>query len=355
MSEVLRAIRVRAAALGAGISFLFVMAAAQAVSVVPWLYEVAVPVESQSTADRRRASSDALLVMLSRATGLSYVPRTEPVQAALADAERYYNEFSYASAAEDGLRLVVQFDARAVLELLKSADLPIWRSARDRVIAWVVVESDGARQIIGAASADELPAALIAQSRARGLDLNLPMLDLEDQLNVDPAAVWGRLSQVLEPASQRYEADVLMVGRIRPQPSGEWLGEWEFWLGNEVLAHRSSGADLLTQARDMVDLLTDELAARNAVLGRQAGIVQLAVSGIRGAADYGGLLTYLRSLEFIDTVAVNRFQGNRLWIDLQTRADAQQLTSLFEADRLLFTDRLVAVDSADLQLVWRQQ
>ncbi len=355
MLEVLQPIRHRAVELVAIICLSLAAATAQAVSVVPWLYEVAVPVASQSTADRRSASSDALLVMLSRATGLSFIPRSEPVTAALGDAERYYNEFSYASGVDDGLNLVIQFDARAVLELLKSADLPIWRSARNRVVAWVVIEQDGQRQVLGAASADELPQAVIAQSRARGLDLNLPLLDLEDQLNVDPAAVWGRLSQVLEPASQRYGADMLMVGRIRAQSSGEWLGEWEFWLDNEVVAHRTSGTDLLLQSREVVDLLTDELAARNAVLGREAGVLQLAVSGIRNAADYGRLLSYLRSLEFIDSVAINRLQGNRLWIDLQTRADAQQLASLFEADRLLFSDRLAVLDAADLQLVWRQQ
>lgn len=352
--KVLQVILARLPALLLCITLMGVAAGAQAVSVVPWLYEVSVPVESQATAARRAASSDALLIMLARATGLSSVPRSEPVRAALADAERYYNEFSYANA-DDGLRLVVQFEPRAVLELLKSADLPIWRSARDRVIAWVVIEQDGQRNLLGAASPDELPAAMIDQSRARGLDLNLPLLDLEDQLNVDPAAVWGRLSQVLESASERYAADVLMVGRIRPLPDGEWLGEWQFWLDNEVLEQRSSDPDLLVQARAMVDLLTDELAARNAVLGREAGRLQLAVSGIRDPADYGELLGYLRGLEFIDAVAINRLEGNRLWIDLDTRADAEQLESLFAADRLLFADRLAGFDSADLQMVWRQQ
>jgi hypothetical protein len=344
---------------------LFTAAGAHAVSVVPWLYEVAVPVDSQSTADRQRASSQALLVMLARATGLSSVPRTEPVREALANAERYYNEFSFANQREGGLDLVIQFDARAVLELLKSADLPIWRSARDRVVAWLVLERNGERVLVGAATADQLTAdelttdelktALVERSRARGLDLDLPLLDLEDQLKVTPAAVWGRLSQVLEPASRRYDADVLLVGRLSEIAPEQWQGEWEFWLDDQVLAHQTSGTDLLAQAGQMVDLLTDELAARNAVLGRESGQLQLAVSGIRSPADYGGLLTYLHSLEFIDALVVRRLQGNRLWIDLQTRADADQLGDLFEADQQLFRDRLALIDAADLQLVWRQQ
>lgn len=333
-------------------------AGAQAISVVPWLYEVAVPVDSQSTADRQRASSQALLIMLARATGLSHVPRTEPVREALANAERYYNEFSFANQGEDGLDLVIQFDSRAVLELLKRADLPIWRSARDRVIAWLVIERDGERSIVGAATpgdAEILAGALVDRSRARGLDLNLPLLDLEDQLNVTPAAVWGRLSQVLEPASRRYDADVLLVGRLRELGPDQWQGEWEFWLNNQVQAHQTSGGDLPSQASQMVDLLTDELVARNAVLGRESGALQLAVSGIRNPGDYGHLLGYLRSLEFIDSIVINRLQGDRLWLNLQTRADAQQLGNMFEADGQLFRDRLALVDAADLQVVWRQR
>ncbi len=340
-------------------------AGTHAVSVVPWLYEVAVPVDSQSTADRQRASSQALLIMLARATGLSYVPRSEPVREALANPERYYNEFSFANQSDEGLDLLIQFDPRAVLELLKRADLPIWRSARDRVVAWLVLERGGERILVGAATtdeasaeqarADEVKTALVERSRDRGLDLSLPLLDLEDQLNVTPAAVWGRLSQVLEPASRRYDADVLLVGRLQETAPDQWLGEWEFWLDNQVLTHQTSGPDLLTQAAQMVDLLTDELAARNAVLGRESGALQLSVSGVRNPADYGSLLSYLRSLEFIDAVAVSRLQGDRLWIDLQTRADADQLGDLFEADGQMFRDRLALVGAADLQLVWRQQ
>ena len=130
-------------------------------------------------------------------------------------------------------------------------------------------------------------------------------------------------------------ADGLLVRAVRELPIApdQWLGEWEFWLNKEVFTHQTSGPDLLDQASQMVDLLTDELAARNAVLGRESGLLQLAVGGIRSPADYGSLLNYLRSLEFVDAVVVSRLQGDRLWINLQTRADAKQLGDLFEADQ----------------------
>jgi hypothetical protein len=349
--------RLASVALICGFAFSCVLNAprAHAATPVPWLYEVAVPVENQSPRERQRASSDALLIMLTRATGLSLVPRSEAVVDALADADAYYSEFRFANREreEDGLDLIIQFDPRAVLALLKRAELPIWRSARDRIVAWLVVDADGERQLLGATSALELGDTLVQRSRDRGLDLSLPLLDLEDQLTVSPAVVWGRLSQVLEPASERYGADVLMIGRLKALPGGDWSGEWEFWLNNQVIAHQTGGTDLLTQAAETIDLLADELAARNAVFGRQVGQLKLAISGIRNAADYGRLLGYLKSLEFVDSVFVRQLLGERLWIDIETRAEPDQLGALFEADRQLFPDRLALLDAADLQLVWR--
>jgi len=328
-------------------------------NVVPWLYEVAVPVASQSTAERERASADALLVMLTRVTGLAHVPRTELIRNALANAESFYSRFRFADAADGGLDLVVHFDPQAILELQKRASLPIWRSARDRIVAWLVIEQNGVRSLVSTASTDPFTSTLVQRARVRGLDLSLPLLDLEDQLKVTPAVVWGQLSQVLEPASERYGADVLLVGRLTGTTAAdaaeEWHGEWELWLDNEVVPYQTSGADLPALAIEVVDLLADDLAGRNAVLGTKSDQLQLAVSGIRSAADYGGLLHYLEALEFIDAVHVRALQGDRLSLDLLTRADAEQLRTLFEADGKLFTDQLAVFGLADLQLVWRQQ
>jgi hypothetical protein len=328
---------------------------ARAAEVPAWFYEVSVPVASQLPADRKRASSDALLVMLSRVTGLAHPPRTEPVTDALASPERYYNEFSYTTDEDGELELVVQFDPAAVLALQKQAALPIWRSARNRVVAWVVIEQNGERALVGADTPDELAPVLIERARARGVDLTVPLLDLEDRLEVTPAVVWGRLSQVLETASERYGADVLLVGRVSLDPTGEWSGEWEFWIGTEVITQDLQDEDLPTQVANTVDLLADELASRSAVLGRESSRLRLSVSGVRNAADYGELLEYLESQEFIDSVHLTELTGSTLEIEVATRAGPDQLLSLFEADQRLFSDRLAPNNSADLRLVWRQQ
>jgi len=339
-----------------------------ATEVVPWLYEVAVPVSDQSAAERRRAGSEGLQKLLTRLTGLAYVPRTPEVTEALEQADGYYNEFRFARVetsdggdpdgsddpvTQSGLELVIQFDPDPVQELIRVAGLPIWRAQRERVLVWAVLADESGRRIVGAASNTPLVAGLNDRARDRGLPLTLPLLDLEDQLAVDPAAVWGRLSQVIDPASRRYGADVMLLGRISPSDDGGWDGDWEFWVDGVVVPFATTGADLDQQGREAVDVLANELAGRRVVHGRQAGQISLAVSGIRTPADYGALLSYMRSLEFVRGVGVIGVSDGRIWLLVDTPAEPDRLLGVFERDRQLFDDQLALVDNADLRLVWR--
>lgn len=337
--------------------------AAWSVAPVPWLYEVAVPVASQSAEDRGAASSAALLELLGRLSGLAYVPRTPEVARALASPESYYSQFRFAEARSGpdvpsgAPDLVVQFDPQPVQELIKRAQLPIWRSVREQVLVWVVLQEGGARTLLGARPemplAAEVAQAMQRRARVRGLPLTLPLLDLEDQMNVSEAAVWGRLTQVLEPAAARYGADVVVVGRAELQAQTGWVSDWVFWIDGEELTFSGEGADLAEQAGAAVDLVATELADRRAVLGRAAGQLLIAVSGLRSAADYGSLLRYFGGLEFIEQVDVAELMGDRLLVRLTTPASVEQLMRLFSADGRLFEDQLAISPISDLSLVWR--
>ena len=326
---------------------------------VPWLYEVAVPVESQSAEERRSASGNALLVLLGRLSGLAYVPRTPEIREALASPESYYSQFRFAVNTPGELDLVVQFDPAPVQELIKRAQLPIWRSVRERALAWVVLQQapaeGGARELLGAQAESAVVDAMQDRARARGLPLTLPLLDLEDQLNVSESAVWGRLTQVLEPAAVRYGADIVLIGRAEHRPDDSWASDWVFWIDGQEIPYSAQGADLSVQAAEVVDLLATELAVRRAVLGRAPGELLVAISGVRSAADYGALLGYFKGLEFVDSVGVAELNGDRLLVRLNTPASADQLLQLFGADGSLFEDQLAIAPVADLSLVWRRR
>jgi hypothetical protein len=328
---------------------------------VPWLYDVEVPVADQGSDARREAARTALLQLLTRLSGLIEVPDEEAVNQALLAPELYYNGFRYVEGqvidelgeVADELRLRVQFERNAVQGLLRAAGLPIWRGDRPRVLVWLGVESAQERRIVGADDASDLVSALAQRARQRGLPMVLPLLDLEDQLAVEPAAVWGRLEGVLRPASERYGADVLLLGRVQPLTGGAWTASWELWLDDEQLPLTQRSADLPELGALGADFVADELARRYAVLAREAQGISLAVHGIRGPGDYGGLLRYLNQLEFVDDVAVIQVFDDQVDLLLVTRADIEQLLSLFAVDRTLKEVALERPSGYDAELAWQ--
>ena len=331
--------------------------------VVPWLYEVEVPVESQASSARLAGSKVALLQLLTRLTGLTNVPRVDAVAGALAAPDLFYSQFRFvevetideAGLPIDELHLNIQFERASVLRLLKDAALPIWRANRPKVIAWVVVEANGSREILGADDRTDLAIAVQRRAKERGLSLVFPLLDLEDQIKVEPAAVWGRLSAVLDPASKRYGADIVLVGRVQAIAGGSWAVGWEFWLDGDLQPLATQGLDVTELGAAGVDFLADELVQRYAVLGRSTRDIRLGVTGIRSPADYGDLLRYLARLEFVNEVQLVRVQGDRMGVVVTTRAEPDQLLEMFAVDRYLSEIGISPANPSDIELLWNRR
>ena len=90
-------------------------------------------------------------------------------------------------------------------------------------------------------------------------------------------------------------------------------------------------------------------------MGRETRDLSVSISGVRTAEDYGNLLHYLESLEYVDAVGVSGLLDNRLSLLVSTRATTAQLRYLLESDKLLFDDQLAIAGTAELRLVWRRQ
>jgi hypothetical protein len=323
---------------------------------VTWLYEVTVPVEDQSTAARLDAASRALAQLLTRLTGLTSVPRNEAVSRALAAPDLYYNQFGFERREDgEGLQLRLQFVPQSVLDLVRAAELPIWRANRPTVMVWIVIDDGIVRRILSADTEHALVDALDQRARERGIPLRLPLLDLTDQLTVDPAAVWGRLSEILQPASERYGADTVLVGRLEKQTDERWSMEWEFWLDGEVHHLDREARDPASLGRAAVDLVADELASRYAVLDRGVRRLDLAISAVSQPADYADLLRYLSGLEFVEEVMVSAVSGDRLEVSLITAAEPDQLLELFQLDRRLRLGNSSVTPGGSLELVWQER
>ena len=306
---------------------------------VPWLYDVEVPVASQ--AERQRAARTGLRELLVRITGMAELPANPEIQAALREPEQYYGRFEFSMRAQpprsqapenvDGdtpeqMVVALHYEPATVLALLRRAALPVWGADRPSVLVWVAVEQDGARRIVSASSADELFGAVQNRARQRGLAVSLPVMDLADHA-VTPTTVWGRFWHAIESASARYNPDLIVVGRVAQRVDGSWVSDWEARSAGVADQAQDRAAAAPQAVAAGVDAIADALADRFAVGGRLDAIT-VTIRGASTIAAYASVLDYLRSREYIERMEVKAVARDVLTLHLHSRSSVAQLEEL---------------------------
>ncbi|MEC9240053.1 MAG: DUF2066 domain-containing protein [Pseudomonadota bacterium] len=327
--------------------------------VIDWLYDVEVPVATQSSSDTRAAAARALATVLTRVTGLKVIPRSPMVTTALRNPGRFYARYRFvrkAGGAKDAMDqqtvLEVGFDPRTIQDLVRSAALPIWSANRPSVLAWIVLEEDVPSL---AASDDTTPwvRTIKARSRDRGLLVQLPLMDLVDRERISGSTVSGGFSEQILGASERYGAQYVLTARIWMDGGGLWRG-----VGGLMFEGRQTNFAHEGETRDEVcekvlDAVADELVQRFVVFGVHTEGISIWVSGITSVSEYGSLLRYLQSLEFIDRVDVAEVSIDRIRIVVHTRSTLRGLSELLYSDGVITRDASKNSDFGLNQYVWR--
>lgn len=321
-----------------------VLAANAAGAAAPGFYEAESDVVDQSAAARRRAAQQGLGEVLIRMSGTAPLPSAPALREALRQPQRYYDRFLFV--ADDRLKLF--FTPSALLDLIDRAKLPLWPRRRPPAIAWLALAQGGPRVIVR--GGHPLAAALVEQARRRGVEVRLPLMDLRDQLRVQPAAVWGRASLVVAEASRRYGAEDVLIGRLRSDGLGGWSADFAYWQAGNEFTRQVSGPDLAQVGAAGADFLANAIASRDALPWRPTQPRALVVGGIASPLHYGSLLRYLSGLAYLKDVAVVGLNQDRLDIQVASRAEMDRLLALLQMD-----DRLAgAVPGAPAnQLTWR--
>ena len=324
--------------------FGWVLVASAALAAAPGFYEAAVEVADQSAAARRSAARVGLSRVLTRLSGTAPLPAEPVLQEALSEPERYYDRYLFV--ADDRLKLF--FTPSAMLDLIDRAKLPLWPLRRPTAIAWLALEQGGAREIVR--GGHPLAVALVDEARQRGFEARLPLMDLRDQLQVQPAAVWGRSSLVLAEASRRYGAEAVLIGRLWQATDGTWSGDFSHWQGGKEFSLQINGLDFEQVGAAGANFLANAMASRAAIPWRPIEPRHLVVSGIASPLHYGGLLRYLAGLEYLAGVAVVGLHQDRLDIQVDSRAEVGPLVALLQADGRLIGP---ASGAPANQLTWR--
>lgn len=274
--------------------------------------------------------------------------------------------------------LEVQLQPDAVSQLLQKLNLQAWKVQRPQWLVWLAQADQQQAQLIGAEQAGALQIAALQ----RGLPLLWPVLDIDDVRTVNPEVL--RLAQldILQTASQRYDASGLLGLYVFPQTEG-WEARW-YLQGNGEKAHgrvvqasldqlypavleavlarlteaelpalpvatpnQVSAASLISAPAEMntapnettagINTFSTEPAAAEPVLGED-GSLQFLVRGINGFADYVKVQEYLSNIPGGSEMQVLRVTGEDMHIKLKFAGGVTGLQTQLQNDGLLQLD-----------------
>jgi uncharacterized protein len=289
------------------------------------LYTVRVAAEPE--ASRSQIEAAAMSTLLTRVTGRRDAPFDPRLAPLISRAGNFINSFGLML---DRERYEVQFNATAVQRELTNLQYPVWGPERPLTLVWIAVDGGlGEREILAAGPSvmerspelaeqmAQLRAALMTTADQRGLPLAFPLMDLEDLIAVDFADVWGGFGERLTEASQRYQADALLIGRAW---AGDFGMEVQWTLYQNGQRHFINGNGM----RDGLDFAADRYAGAFSTVGgvRTATLV---VQGVTSLADYGRVMHYLEGSSLLDAVDMEAWERGTLRLRVHARGDAATL------------------------------
>ncbi len=305
------------------------------------LYQQRVAVADESNRERNRAYELAFRRMIVKVTGVEARLEHPRIRAAAANAGDFVQAFAYATEAAAGpiagqRYLEVQFSAPLINQLLSEADIPVWDSNRPSVLVWMVLQDvAGQRSLLSPETAPEIIEYMRRFSEERGLPIIFPLLDIEDRRNLPADAIWTQDELAIRAASNRYDPDSILAGRLLFTATGEFVGLWQFLFMGETEVFDGFATEIEDYLAVPLGRITRNLAGYFALVpggpGEQS--VRLRVDGVRNFADYTALVDYVRGIGLVQNAEVVSVDGERLELELGLQGSMEQLFNLIALDR----------------------
>ncbi|MFC6980326.1 DUF2066 domain-containing protein [Microbulbifer taiwanensis] len=307
--------------------------------VIPDLYEVVEAVPSRGATDRAAAGSRGLERVFVRVTGDAAIGSNPQLQPVLQQAQQFVQGYRYAIE-DNQLYLHLSFDPQAVSDQVHKLGLPMWPNNRPGTLVWMAVDTlrDG-RSALREEDSPELFAALDAMAIERGLPVDFPVMDLNDQRNMPLGNLWAQDERSAERAGVRYRPDATLMGRLLETSGQRWQGNWLLIHGGRSYAFDASGGSLEEVALRGIDEAANLLAQRYAVRpdgdSGQLSAVVVELSGVDSFADYSEASAYLQGLAQVSSADLLSVDSDRMRVALTTSAPLQRLRDALALNRKL--------------------
>jgi hypothetical protein len=278
------------------------------------LYQVELPVISQSPEFKEEAMRTGLLQVLIKLTGDPLIDKNPLIKTSLQKADYYVQEFGYSTVTTNSATYLIQirFDNHSINRLLKKAGVLYWGEIRPLILVWLAyTNKHHFTEIIGNETSKNIALDVKEQGKRYGLPLIFPVMDMEEVNDVPTTAVVSMELPVLKAAAKRYSPDALLVGHIEEQEDG-LQSEWQLSLKNNKWTWSASGKTADEVIAFVMDRISQTLAKHYAVthITTPKSEVELEVSHIRHRLDLRELIRHLEQLPPVLDIKLTEINGD---------------------------------------------
>ncbi len=307
------------------------------------LYRVDWPVTDRSQQAYQQALLAAFKEVVVRSSGTQRALEAFYVQESYKKVASFIRTYEYQPLPKSDdpeapkLLLVFHFDSNAIRRLLQDAAVPMWSGSQPVTLMWIAYEDNYERKVLstGTKPEDDIKQLVMQQVQRRGLPVVLPLMDLEDELQVTSADIWGLFPDPIMAASQRYGSDSVLAGRLVSQNNG-WRGRFFLNVDSQQV-YRDFESDshdaLMGQVIDWLgESLCDVYCVAESFTVNQW---RLLIQDVGSFYSYRKLMDYLESLSAIRKVELAQLKGRSVMVSVDLVGEVDSLIQAIALDRKL--------------------
>lgn len=298
------------------------------------LYRTDIAVPNKDEAARPEAFRRGLDQVLGRVVRGEDL-KSNGVRSLQAKPEDVVLEFVYPGTAKDGQPILrVDYDAERIRKLLGSRGIGVFGSARPELMVWIAVEDEQPARILGPDAMPDWNRIIGELADERGLPATLPLGDLADAQSLSPGDIATGHAERLMSASQRYEAEAILAGRVARKPEG-YEADWRLYRGAREERWQGKSADLRETLNSGISGAYSRLANQFISRGAGTATLELRVGGIASLDDVNSVTAYLNKLSTVAKAEMQSVENDQALFKVSARGGREALEqSLAMGNRL---------------------
>lgn len=294
------------------------------------LYTASVNVPSQSYEHRRAATLEALNLVFVKVSGQQNAIENNSLKEKRRQYSTFIDNYRY-ERRQQQIMLVVTFNENKVNNALVEAGLPIWGSLRPQLVLWLIQEEGLNRSIVSANEQSKLVNEIKLFDQNRGLPIVMPLMDLEDNQQIQTADVWGRFASPIRFASQRYSPEAIVTVRVSDnsllssdqlamqeqcfeQCEAQYALDWSFvsltsYEKIQEFSETYYGESKEVLIKQALDDIADMLAAKYALAANENREFLVDIGNVDSMIKYAQITKFLAELSSVQAVKLVNAKG----------------------------------------------